>query len=106
MKKLIFICLFVLNVGCTSAKNITDENENKPKTIQKEVIQLNKLSRMVTIGNITGEKILDVYLYDKERNLIKSFENVKVNKFTLSVQGIYLINVLTDKGLHMKIIKE
>lgn len=106
MKKLIFICLLVLNVGCSSAKSINDTNDKRLETTQKEVIQLNKLSRMATIGNIVGEKIQSVQLYDKKRNLIKNFENVKVSKFTLSVQGIYLINVVTDKGLHMKIIKE
>lgn len=106
MKNLILICIIFLTTQCSSGKEaVLKNNTRATKNHQTEVILFNKPSRIATIGNTNDEKILSVYLYDKKRNLLKSFEDIKVNKFILNVQGVYLINVVTDKGLHMKIIK-
>lgn len=102
MKKLIVVLLLIFTVGCSSVKTAS---KTKSKDTKEEVIRFDKFSRMATILSTSQEKVQSIYLYDKERNLIKSFEDVKVNRLLLSVQGVYLINVVTDKGLHIKVIR-
>lgn len=102
MKKFVFIFLLILSFACSSLKTTS---KTKSKDTKEEVIRFDKFSRMATILSTSQEKVQSIYLYDKERNLIKSFEDVKVNRLLLSVQGVYLINVVTDKGLHIKVIR-
>lgn len=103
MKKYILYIVFLFSVmvllyQCKPKKSVTTNTAT-------EIITFDKKSQLITINNSYKEPVKSVYLYDKQRELIKHIEDLPTNKaYTVNGKNVYIVHVFTFKTMHIKYI--
>lgn len=73
----------------------------------KQIINFNKDNFKIKVNNFENEVVKGVYFFDKKRKLISKFKNIKINSsIEFNVEGVNLINVITDKGYYFILIRK
>lgn len=83
---------------------LADKNTEAPV---KEVINFDRETLKIEVNSSENEVVKGVYFFDKNRKLISKMKNFgKKSSTKFNVEGVSLVNVVTDKGYHFTLIRK